>query len=126
MRKGYGMKKQEAINLMKLWRASVEMNGADSEHLDAFDMAIDALMKQLKAEKDVNRITKLKPCPYRVHKEQRKSLTVEGEYFYNETFMPCMQHKCPCFHCECGDAYCDRDGVYRKLGEMAGEEDDEG
>ena len=37
------MKKQEAINLMKLWRASVEMNGADSEHLDAFDMAIEAL-----------------------------------------------------------------------------------
>ena len=37
------MEKQEAINLMKLWRASVEMNGADSEHLDAFDMAIEAL-----------------------------------------------------------------------------------
>ena len=43
MQKGYGMEKQEAINLMKLWRASVEMNGADSEHLDAFDMAIEAL-----------------------------------------------------------------------------------
>ena len=37
------MEKQEAINLMKLWRASVEMNGADSEHLNAFDMAIEAL-----------------------------------------------------------------------------------
>ena len=37
------MTKQEAINLMKLWRASVEINGAVSEHLDAFDMAIEAL-----------------------------------------------------------------------------------
>ena len=42
------MEKQEAINLMKLWRASVEMNGADSEHLDAFDMAIEALSEPLR------------------------------------------------------------------------------
>ena len=42
------MTKQEAINLMKLWRASIEMNGADSDHLDAFDMAIEALSEPLR------------------------------------------------------------------------------
>ena len=117
------MTKQEAIKFGEMY---LEMNedSKDSDTYQFIKMAIEALMKQLKVEKEVNRITKLKPCPYRVHKEQRKSLTIEGEYFYNETFMPCMQHKCPCFHCDCGDAYCDRDGVYRKLGEMAGDSDD--
>lgn len=61
-------------------------------------------------------MTELKPCPYRVHGERTASLTVEGEYFYNETFMPCMQKGCPCFHLSCGDAYCDRNGAYMKLG----------
>ena len=41
------MTTQEAINLMKLWRVSIEMNGADSDHLDAFDMSIKALEKEI-------------------------------------------------------------------------------
>ena len=39
----------------------------------------------------------LKPCPFRVHGERTYSLTVTGEYFYNETFMPCMGEDCPAF-----------------------------
>ena len=58
----------------------------------------------------------LKPCPFRIHGERTPSLTVEGEYYYNETFMPCLQDKCPCFHIDVGDAYCDRNGAYMKLG----------
>ena len=41
--------------------------------------------------------TELKPCPYRVHGERRASLTVSGEYYYNETFLPCMGAECPAF-----------------------------
>ena len=117
------MTTQEAIEYIKA-HCNPDYPKGKTQWDTAMNMAIDALMKQLKVEKEMNRITKLKPCPYRIHKEQRKSLTVEGEYFYNETFMPCIQHKCPCFHCDCGDAYCDRDGVYRKLGEMVDEADD--
>lgn len=40
---------------------------------------------------------KLKPCPFRVHGRRVPSLTVEGEYFYNEIFMPCMGEDCPAF-----------------------------
>ena len=40
---------------------------------------------------------KLKPCPFRVHGHRTQSLTVVGEYFYNETFMPCMGEDCPAF-----------------------------
>ncbi len=58
----------------------------------------------------------LKPCPYRVYGKRTASLTVEGEYYYNEAFMPCMGKGCPCFHVDCGDAYCDRNGAYMKLG----------
>lgn len=52
------MEKQEAINLMKLWRASVEMNGADSDHLDAFDMAIEALSAQPEIKTDGDTISR--------------------------------------------------------------------
>ena len=38
----------------------------------------------------------LKPCPYRIHGEMRSSLTVQGEFDYNETFMPCMGKECAC------------------------------
>lgn len=55
-------------------------------------------------------------CPYRIHGEKVKSSMVEGEFYYNETFMPCMREKCPCFHVDCGDAYCDRGGAYMILG----------
>lgn len=58
----------------------------------------------------------LKLCPYRVHGECTASLTVSGEFYYNETFMPCMKEKCACFHKDCGDCWCDRNGAYMKLG----------
>lgn len=45
------------------------------------------------------------------------SLTVEGEYYYNEYFMPCMKKECACFHCDGDDAYCDRNGAYMRLTE---------
>ncbi len=57
----------------------------------------------------------LKPCPYRIHGERTASLTVKGEFYYNETFMPCMREKCPCFHNDVGDPYCDRGGERMKL-----------
>lgn len=63
-------------------------------------------------------MSELKPCPYRVYGERRASMTIAGEYFYNEYFMPCMMRDCACFHIDCGDAYCDRNGSYMKLGEL--------
>lgn len=63
-------------------------------------------------------MTKLKPCPFRVHGERTPSWTYSGEYYYNETFMPCMQKACACFHEDCGDAYCDRNGAYMRLGKV--------
>lgn len=59
------------------------------------------------AQREVNRMSELKPCPYRVHGERVRSLTVEGEYYYNEVFMPCMKKKCLCFHRDGDDAYRD-------------------
>ena len=63
-------------------------------------------------------MSELKPCPFRVHGERTASLAVEGKYYYNEIFMPCMQNACPCFHVDCGDAYCDRNGGYIRLGRV--------
>jgi len=57
----------------------------------------------------------LKPCPFRVHGERKSSCTIPGEYYYNETFMPCLKRECPCYHEDTGDALCDRNGVYMKL-----------
>ena len=62
-------------------------------------------------------MSELKPCPYRVHGERTMSLTVAGEYYYNECFMPCMGKECACFHCDGDDAYCDRNGAYMRLTE---------
>ena len=56
----------------------------------------------------------LKPCPFRYHGDM--SLTAEGEYHYKDVFAPCLQEECPCFHVNYGDAYCDRNGAYMKLG----------
>lgn len=67
-------------------------------------------------------MSELKPCPFRVHGERVASLTVTGEYYYNETFMPCMQKACACFHVDCGDAYCDRGSAYMRLGKVRMEE----
>lgn len=58
---------------------------------------------------------KLKPCPFRVHGERTPSLTIEGAYYYNETFMPCMGKECPCFHEDSVDAYCDRNGAFMTM-----------
>ena len=70
------------------------------------------------------RMSELKPCPFRVHGERTASLTVEGEYYYNETFMPCMRSECACFHNNYDDPYCDRNGSYMKLAQK-GEKNDQ-
>ena len=55
----------------------------------------------------------LKPCPFRIHGERKESLTVAGEFYYNETFMPCMGEECACFNKrDSVDAYCDRNGAF--------------
>lgn len=41
---------------------------------------------------------RLKPCVWRIHGEKTMSLTTTGEYYYNESFMPCMGEKCPAFN----------------------------
>lgn len=50
---------------------------------------------------------KLKPCPFRVHGERTASYTIQGEYYYNEFFMPCMGEKCAAYL----DGMCMRDGA---------------
>ena len=60
-------------------------------------------------------MSKLKPCPFRVHGERVMSLTVAGEYYYNEIFMPCMEKECACFHRDGDEAYCERNGAYMRL-----------
>ena len=66
---------------------------------------------------------RLKSCPYRIHGERTMSLTIQGEYYYNEFFMPCLGVKCACFHDDGNDAYCDRNGAYMSL--TRGEQDDQ-
>lgn len=58
---------------------------------------------------------KLKPCPYRVRGVRRASRTVDGEYSYSESFMPCMGFECACFHVDIDRAYCNRGGVCMTL-----------
>jgi len=69
-----------------------------------------------------NKMTEIKLCPYRVHGERKASYTVEGEFYYNEIFMPCMKWECPCYHEDCGTAWCDRNGAYMKLNRRAEDE----
>ena len=57
----------------------------------------------------------LKPCPYRIHGERTASLTVAGEFYYNETFMPCMGKECACYEESYGDAYCTRNNANAKM-----------
>ena len=57
----------------------------------------------------------LKPCPFRIHGERTASLTVAGEFYYNETFMPCMGKECPCYEEDACDAYCKRDNTYLRM-----------
>lgn len=58
---------------------------------------------------------KLKPCPFRIHGERTMSATVSGEYYYNETFMPCMGEECACFRDVGDEARCYRDYIYLVL-----------
>lgn len=53
----------------------------------------------------------LKPCPFRVHGERIASLTIAGEFYYKESFMPCMGEDCACYRDD-GDAIrCYRDNL---------------
>lgn len=65
-------------------------------------------------------------CPWRIHGEKTKSWTVEGEYTYNEYFMPCIGNKCPCYFLEyTPDGYqaiCKKDGANFILGTLDKEE----
>ena len=59
----------------------------------------------------------LKLCPYRIRGERRASLTVEGEFYYSEAFMPCMGSNCPCYEDFGTEARCYRhEGHYLILG----------
>ena len=60
-------------------------------------------------------MSNLKPCPFRIYGDRRASLLIEGECYYREYFMPCMEEACSCFHRDGDDAYCDRNGAYRRL-----------
>ena len=60
---------------------------------------------------------KLKPCPFRVHGERISSLTVQGEFFYNEIFMPCMGEECACYYDSGDEIRCCRDNTYFILAE---------
>ena len=54
----------------------------------------------------------LKPCPFRIHGERIASMTVYGEFYYDETFMPCMGEKCICYYYDSGDEIkCYRDNI---------------
>lgn len=61
--------------------------------------------------------TKLKPCPFRIHGERTASMTVYGEFYYNETFMPCMGEECACFRVVDDEVRCCRDNMYLVLAE---------
>ena len=65
-------------------------------------------------------MTELKPCPFRVHGERTASLTVAGEFYYNETFMPCMGEGCPAFRS--GDNICTNYGAYYDMNRRVGED----
>ena len=54
---------------------------------------------------------KLKPCPFRIHGVRQASLTVAGEYYYNECFQPCMGDACACYMDDGYIAKCHRNNV---------------
>lgn len=57
-------------------------------------------------------------CPFRIHGQKIASLTIAGECYYSEHFMPCLEKRCPVFRVDCGDAYCYRNNNPIKLGEI--------
>ena len=66
--------------------------------------------------------TKLKPCPFRIHGERKASATVHGEFYYNETFMPCMGEDCACYDDFGDEIRCRRDNTYFILAERGQDE----
>ena len=84
---------------------------------------ISAKIMPIQMEKG-EKMAELKPCPYRVRGERIASCTIDGEYSYIEAFMHCMKWECPCYHEDCGDAWCDRNGAYMKLNRRAKDETD--
>lgn len=68
-------------------------------------------------------MAELKPCPFRVHGERTASLTVAGEFYYNEIFMPCMREDCPAF--VPGNNICTNYGANYDMNRRAGEDRDE-
>lgn len=63
----------------------------------------------------ISKTVELKPCPFRIHGERKAAYMIPGEYYYNETFMPCLKWECPCYHEDAGDTWCNRNGTYIKL-----------
>lgn len=55
----------------------------------------------------------LKPCPWRIHGEKAESLTISGEFYYNESFMPCIGEDCPAFDSD--NAVCMKDGAFFRM-----------
>ena len=68
----------------------------------------------------VNEMVELKLCPFRVHGERTASLTVAGEFYYNETFMPCIGEDCPAFRSETNT--CTNYGSNYDMNRRAGED----
>lgn len=68
----------------------------------------------------VNEMVELKLCPFRVHGERTASLTVVGEFYYNETFMPCIGEDCPAFRS--GTNTCTNYGSNYDMNRRAGED----
>ena len=66
---------------------------------------------------------KLKPCPFRICGEKKISLTISGEYYYNEYFMPCMGDRCPCYYFDGEKAICRKDGANFILTENMDDDD---
>ena len=64
-------------------------------------------------------MSELKPCPFRIHGERTASMTVYGEFYYNETFMPCMGEKCACYYDSGDEIRCCRDNTYFILAERS-------
>ena len=53
----------------------------------------------------------LKPCPFRIHGVRTASFTVAGEFFYKESFMPCMGEDCACYRDDGDEIRCYRDNL---------------
>lgn len=64
----------------------------------------------------------LKPCPFRIQGERKASRTIPGEYYYSETFMPCLKRECICYYEYDDGAWCAREGTYMRLNRRTNDE----